>query len=141
MRYQSLTAVLAAAGLVAAYIPAVPVNDTSSLVDSDALIHLAWLPNGVYRSVPPPVSFPLPARRSCALGSDPAHTLGLDPLLVTTHSKHALHSSAFPSFLTNLLTIFAFPCYSSALLSRQLVANFTNETSSVISWTKYAKVG
>ena len=35
-----------------AYIPAVGVNDTSSLINSDDLIHIAWLPNGIFRCVP-----------------------------------------------------------------------------------------
>lgn len=43
----------AAAALLAsraqAYIPAVGVNDTSSLINSDDLIHIAWLPNGIFR--------------------------------------------------------------------------------------------
>ena len=33
--------------IVRAYIPALPSNDTSSLVESDDGIHIAWLPNGI----------------------------------------------------------------------------------------------
>ncbi|KAM0750921.1 hypothetical protein T439DRAFT_380759 [Meredithblackwellia eburnea MCA 4105] len=34
--------------VVVAYIPAVAVNDTSSIINSDDSIHIAWLPNGIY---------------------------------------------------------------------------------------------
>lgn len=34
--------------LIQAYIPAISVNDTSGLVASADIIHIAWLPNGVY---------------------------------------------------------------------------------------------
>lgn len=54
MRVSSCRAAVAAllgAHLARAFIPAVAVNDTSVLVNSDDRIHITWLPNGVYRCV------------------------------------------------------------------------------------------
>ncbi|KAI5479204.1 hypothetical protein MNV49_003898 [Pseudohyphozyma bogoriensis] len=51
MKFLSSFSVLAVVSLVSGYIPAAPSNDTSSLVDSDDLIHLAWEPNGVFSAV------------------------------------------------------------------------------------------
>lgn len=43
---------------VVSYIPAVAVNNTDGIIKSTDEIHIAWLPNGIFRSVPHPLVAP-----------------------------------------------------------------------------------